>query len=95
MTKRYTAAHIIAEYLCWDINDVTDMIYQPTEFKSPYVYGISVRNTDGPDYEYLCCPSGRQKPPRDRDHPDRWEWHEVWTSNGRKVYASTDGSERM
>jgi len=52
------AATIIAEWLGCDINEVTEMVYQPTTYRSPRIFA----GDDNP-WSYYCCPTARQKLP--------------------------------
>ena len=52
------AATIIAEWLGCDINEVTEMVYQPTVYRSPRVFC-----GDDRPWAYYCCPTKRQKLP--------------------------------
>lgn len=52
------AAEIIAEWLGCDINEVTEMVYQPTIYRSPRIFA----GDDAP-WSYYCCPTARQKLP--------------------------------
>jgi hypothetical protein len=47
---------IIAEFLDVDINEVTEMIYQPTIYRAPRVY-----SWDDNPWSYFCCPRPGQK----------------------------------
>lgn len=78
MAKR-TAPNVIGTYLGWDISDVSDCRYQPTRYASPAVY--TIRLSGG--IEYVCCPSGSQKPPR--GFPD---WKPIGEMYGRTIYGS-------
>ena len=75
------AAEIIAEMLGTDINDVREMVYQPTRFRAPRVYSWN----DNP-WSYFCCPTKRQK------LPGGYKWEIVGYSwrerhKGRPVYG--------
>lgn len=76
-TIRRTGAEIIAFHFCSDISEVRDMVYQPTRFRSPYVY------VWGEDY--YCCPTDRQKPPKG---DGAFKWELVATHYGRTIYCS-------
>lgn len=52
------AATIIAEWLGCDINEVTEMVYQPTVYRSPRIF-----SGDDAPWSYYCCPTARQKLP--------------------------------
>lgn len=52
------AATIIAEWLGCDINEVTEMVYQPTVYQSPRIF-----SGDDAPWSYYCCPTARQKLP--------------------------------
>lgn len=56
--RRSPANEIIAEFLGTDIDEVTEMVYQPTKYRTPRVYCWN----DEP-WSYLCCPRPGQKPP--------------------------------
>jgi len=53
------AATIIAEWLNCDVEDVTDIVYQPTVYKSPRISA-----GDDEPWSYYCCPTARQKLPK-------------------------------
>ena len=57
-TRKTTATEIIAEWIGCDINEVRDMVYQPTRFRTPRVY-----SWDDEPWSYLCCPTKGQKLP--------------------------------
>jgi hypothetical protein len=80
--RKTTAAEVIATWLCWDINEVLEQVYQPTLLFNPSVYSI------GDDF--VCCPTSRQKPPIiDRDGFDRgFKWEPAFEWHGRTVYIS-------
>jgi len=80
MTKpvRRSQAEIIATLLCWDINDVRDMIYQSTVYVTTRVYCIG----DG----YCCAPLAGRKPPE----PERFNWKLCGEIYGRPIYESTN-----
>ena len=72
---------IIAEFLDVDINEVTEMVYQPTIYRTPRVYSWN----DEP-WSYFCCPRVGQKLPKDF----KWEiagysWREA--NKDRPVYG--------
>lgn len=75
MTKRYTAAYIIAFHLGWDMREVSEARYQSTVFRSPALYVI------GDDY--YAAPANNQ-PPLYEAYEGRWEV--VGEYYGRKVY---------
>jgi len=77
MIKR-TAPHVIGFYLGWDIRDVSDMRYQPSVYPSPAVYSIPLKG----GIEYLCCPSGSQKPPKG------FVWQPIGEAYGRTIYGA-------
>lgn len=77
---RRSGAEIIAFHFGSDISDVRDSIYQPTRYRNPNVY------TSGDDY--FCCPTERQKLPKDPDFEDTFDWQPVGTYYGRTVYRS-------
>jgi hypothetical protein len=77
---RRTAAEIIGTYLCWDIRDVSDCRYQSTRYTAPAVYSIPLKG----GIEYVCCPSGSQKPPR--GFPS---WNPIGEIHGRTIYGAT------
>ena len=81
-SKRYSAAYIIAFHFGEDLAEMAGRRYQPTRYTAPAIYVF------GDDY--YCCPSGSQKPPRDRDFPDsdRWDWQPIGTYYGRTVYEA-------
>jgi hypothetical protein len=72
---------IIAEFLDTDIDSVTEMVYQPTVYRTPRVYSWN----DEP-WSYFCCPREGQKPP----NGFKWEiagysWRE--SNKDRPVYG--------
>lgn len=83
MTRK-TAPEIIGTYLGWSIEDVRETAYQSSRYTAPYVYAISTSAGD-----YLCCPSGSQKPPRDIG---TGIWTEIGELHGRKIYATKSSS---
>jgi hypothetical protein len=80
MTKqiRRSQAEIVATLIGWDIDDVKDMIYQPTDYFITKVYVIG----DG----YMCAPSAGRKPPE----PERFNWVKCGEAYGRPIYESTN-----
>lgn len=78
MTKRRTAAEIIAFHFCSDIRDVPDDRYQPTKYANPAVYSIGDA--------YYAAPSSNTKPKyNDIGGP----WEEIAEHYGRKIYRSS------
>jgi hypothetical protein len=75
MTHR-TAPEIIAFHFCSDIQEVKDMVYQPTIYASPRIYCW------GDDY--FSCPAAGRKPSSD----PRWKWEKVAEYYGRTIYKS-------
>lgn len=73
------ANEIIGFHLGWDINDVTDGVYQPTRYSSPRVYVCGD--------SYYCCPNGSKKPPAG------FNWKLDGTHYGRDVYMAEPGDE--
>lgn len=71
MTKRRTAAEIIAFHFCSDIRDVQSCRYQPTRYTAPALYTIG-------DH-YYCSPLPTQTPPKP------WRWEKIGTHYGRDV----------
>ena len=72
------AADIISTFIGCDIQDVWDMIYQPT-LTNPRIYSWNDRPRS-----YLCCPTAKQKCPKGYD------WQRVGTAYNapdRPVYA--------
>lgn len=84
MVKR-SAPEIIAFHFSSDISEVRDMRYQPTRYASPAVYCWGE--------DYYCCPTARQKPPKDPDFEDTFEWKELATYYGRTIFFSKAGRE--
>lgn len=76
MTKRRTAAEIIAFHLGWDIADVRDDRYQSTRYASPAIYNMG--------QDYFSAPSNNTAPKADVGQP----WEQVGEYYGRKVYRS-------
>jgi hypothetical protein len=89
ITPRATpATEIIAEFLGCDIEEVRDMIYQPTVYRSPRIY-----SWDDEPWSYFCCPTEKQRPPGTY----AWEiagysWREA--HKGRPVYGVRHRSGR-
>lgn len=81
---RRSAAEIIAFHFCSDISEVRGMIYQPTRYAACKVYCWGE--------DYFCCPTDRQKLPKDPDFDDTFKWIEVATHYGRKIYCSKAGA---
>jgi hypothetical protein len=81
MTKRRSAAEIIAFHFGWDIAEIRDSRYQPTRYASPAVFVVY---TDAGDY--CCCPTEGQKLPKD------WEWSPVASYYGRTVFVAKPAS---
>jgi hypothetical protein len=80
---RRSGAEIIAFHMCSDIEEVREMVYQPTVYRSPRVYSFG-------EYTY-CCPTVRQKLP---DHEDLGgPWEAIGTYYERTVYRSRSVSE--
>ena len=77
MIKR-TAPNVIGTYLGWDMRDVSDCRYQPTRYTTPAVYAIPLKG----DIEYVCCPSGTQKPAKG------FVWHPIGEIYGRTIYGA-------
>lgn len=61
------ASEIIAEWLGTDIDSVSEMVYQPTLFRTVRVY-----SWDDNPWSYFCCPKPGQKPPA-LHGPTKWE----------------------
>jgi hypothetical protein len=86
ITRKTTAAEIIAEMLGCDISDVREMAYQPTRHKSPSIYSWN----DEP-WSFFCCPTKVQKLPNlVAREKTKWEiagysWRE--TNKDRPVYG--------
>ena len=77
MTKRRTAAEIIAFHFFSDINDIRDARYQPSRFVNPAVYVV------GDDY--YCAPANGKLPSAINLGK---AWREVDEYYGRKIYVS-------
>ena len=75
---RRSQAEIVASLIGADINDVRDMIYQPTDYVTTKVYVIG----DG----YMCAPLAGRKPPE----PERFNWKFCGEAYGRPIYESTN-----
>jgi len=73
MTKRRTAAEIIAYHFCSDIRDVQDGRYQATRYASPAIYVI--------DDDYYCSPPTGKEPPASFG-----KWSKIGTWYDRGVY---------
>jgi len=76
-TTRRSQAEIVAALIGADINDVRDMIYQPTVYVTTRVFCVG----DG----YCCAPLAGHKPPE----PEHFQWEACGEAYGRTVYAST------
>lgn len=76
MTKRHTAAELIAFHLGWDIADVRDERYQPTRYASPAIY-----NMGG---DYFAAPSNNAAPKAVVGQP----WEILGEYYGRRIYRS-------
>jgi hypothetical protein len=57
--RKTQSAEIIAEFLDCDIDELLDMAYQVTVYRSPQVF-----SWDDNPWCYFCCPTARQKPPK-------------------------------
>jgi hypothetical protein len=79
MTKRRTAAEIIAFHFGWDITDVRDCRYQPTRYTAPAIFTI------GDDY--YCAPTKGQKLPKG------WAWTGFSHHYGRDIYCAPMNAE--
>lgn len=73
VTKRRSAAEIIATHLCYDFAEMSEYRYQSTRY-TVAVYAIGEF--------YYCAPSSGKKPPQDR------KWEVVGTYYDRPVYRS-------
>ena len=73
MTKRRTAAEIIAFHIGWDMREVSEHRYHPTRLRSPSIYGFD----DG----YYAAPADN-KPPGNM----KSAWREIGEHYGRKVF---------
>lgn len=73
MTKRRTAAEIIAFHFGSDIRDVQECRYQPTRYASPAIYTL--------DDDYFCSPAAGSTPPAKFG-----KWEALGTYYGRTVY---------
>lgn len=62
--NKSAASLIIAEVIGCDWDEVREMVYQPTVYRSPRVY-----SWDDNPWSYFCCPTARQKLPKGF----RWE----------------------
>jgi hypothetical protein len=69
--KRYTAAEVIANHICWDIADVKEHRYH---------YGHTSKPVFSFTGFYMCATSGSNKPPQHRDYGDIWEWTPIKSS---------------
>ncbi len=74
MTKRRTAAEIIATHLGYDLAEMSDYRYQPTSYHSPALYTIG-------DY-YFCAPRKGQRCSK------TWNWHLVGRYYERDVFRA-------
>ena len=84
MTTRRSAAEIIAFHFCSDIQEVRDIVYQPTRYRVCKVYCW------GDDY--YCCPTANQKLPKDLDFDNTFNWKPVAEYYGRTIYESKAGT---
>lgn len=76
MTKRRTAAEIIAFHFCSDIRDVQETRYQSTRYVAPAVYVLSD--------DYYAAPADNRPPTYELGEP----WEFVAEHYGRKIYCS-------
>lgn len=68
MDRKSPAVEIIAEFLGVDIDEVREMVYQPTVHRSPKVY-----SWDDNPWSYYCCPTAKQKLPKMGGDTMPWE----------------------
>lgn len=73
--NRKSAAEIIGTWFGTDIAEIRDAAYQRT--RNPTLYVIY-----GDGFDYVCCPTSSQNPPKDRD------WFELGELYGRKIFAA-------
>ena len=73
MTKRRTAAEIIAFHFGWDMSDVSETRYHPTRLSNPSIYAMF----DG----YMAAPSNNL-PPKNM----KGKWSEIGEHYGRKIF---------
>jgi hypothetical protein len=83
-TIRRSAPEIIAFHLGWDINDVKDTQYCPTQLAAPRVYSIDLRH-DGIEYAYLAAPSNNKMKPNYAN----LEWVKIGEEYGRFIFGAT------
>ena len=73
MTKRRTAAEIIATHIGYDMAEMSEYRYQPTRYSSPAIYAIGDT--------YYCAPSNGKL------HKG-WDWTLAATVLGREVFEA-------
>ena len=80
--RKTLAAEAIATYLCDDIDELLDTVYQPTLLFNPTVFT--------PTDDFYCATKGKRKPrTTDRDGYDReFVWEPVFEWHGYTVYCS-------
>ena len=81
MTIKRSQAEIVATLINLNIDDVEDMIYQPTSYFRNKVFAVG----DG----YFCAPHAGRQPPE----PERFNWMPCGAVFGRIVYQSTKVGE--
>jgi len=75
---RRSQAEIVGTFTMDDIEDMTDLIYQPTVYRAVKVYGVG----EG----FMCAPPAGRKPPE----PEHFGWRLCGEIYGRPIYESTD-----
>lgn len=84
MDRKSPASLIIAEVLNCDWDEVRESIYQSTVYRAPRVY-----SWDDNPWSYLCCPTAKQKLPKE------FKWELIGESpfsyhKGRPVYGAKE-----
>ena len=69
-----SAPELIATLLGWDMSEVKDAVYQGYSSPSIYVCGDT----------YYCCPTHRQKLPKEDGR--EWNWYEVGNIDNRAIF---------
>lgn len=80
MTKKRSAAEIIAFNFCLDIGDVREYRYQPTRYTAPAIFAMGEF--------YYCSPSSNQSPPKSFG-----TWQLIGEHYGRKIYRAGSSLE--
>lgn len=76
MTKRRTAAEIIAFHFCSDIREISDCRYQSTRYPSPAIYAVG--------NDYYAAPADNRAPKADVGQA----WQVIGEHYGRKIFRA-------